>query len=205
MDDHVSPYSQWDMQEAMLVNRASVGQQEYDVSASAITDTAVAMEVQDLFPQGQGSQQSEEKPVNVIKYEHAKEFSLSLTGWSPDDMIEVQCRRRDMYDRGVIRTVNEDGTCAIVYDDGSEESSVKPELIRLANVSREAHSGIQVIQGEMRTEFQLNDVIEAMYGGQDSWYPGKICRVRGEDGTYDIIYDDGDEESSVKPEFIRRC
>ena len=35
--------------------------------------------------------------------------------------------------------------------------------------------------------------VEANYGGEGEWFPGKITKVRG-DGTYDILYNDGDKE-----------
>ena len=40
--------------------------------------------------------------------------------------------------------------------------------------------------------------VEARFGGEEDWYPGTVKAVNA-DGTYQIAYDDGDEEDSVAP------
>ena len=47
------------------------------------------------------------------------------------------------------------------------------------------------------------DKVEARYGGHDKWFPGKIKRVRS-DGSYYILYDDGDSEKRVRKKLIKR-
>ena len=47
------------------------------------------------------------------------------------------------------------------------------------------------------------DAVEADYRGRGKFYPGKISRDRG-DGSYDIAYDDGDEERGVEARLIRK-
>ena len=44
--------------------------------------------------------------------------------------------------------------------------------------------------------------IEVNYYGSDIWYPGIVSRSNG-DGTFDIIYDDGDQETAVVEGRIR--
>ena len=44
--------------------------------------------------------------------------------------------------------------------------------------------------------------VEARFGGEEDWYPGSVKAVNA-DGTYQIAYDDGDEEDSVAPEYVR--
>ena len=44
--------------------------------------------------------------------------------------------------------------------------------------------------------------VEARFGGDDEWFPGKIEAVN-DDQTYDIAYDDGDREESVRPALVR--
>ena len=39
-------------------------------------------------------------------------------------------------------------------------------------------------------------------GGKAKWYLGRIERVY-KDGTYDLVYDDGDRESRVQESLIR--
>ena len=44
--------------------------------------------------------------------------------------------------------------------------------------------------------------VETRYRGRSKYYPGKISKVNG-DGTFDVDYDDGEQESEVKAEFLR--
>ena len=44
--------------------------------------------------------------------------------------------------------------------------------------------------------------IEARYGGDGEWFPGKVEAVNG-DGTYNVAYADGDRESHVVAELVR--
>ena len=45
--------------------------------------------------------------------------------------------------------------------------------------------------------------VEARYRGKSKYYPGVISRVT-RSGTYDIEYDDGEQESGVDPSFVRK-
>ena len=47
------------------------------------------------------------------------------------------------------------------------------------------------------------DKVEARFGGRDKWYAGKITNARS-DGTFDILYEDGDTERRVKKRLIRK-
>ena len=44
--------------------------------------------------------------------------------------------------------------------------------------------------------------VEAKLGGKGKWYPGKIEAVNG-DGTFAILFDDGDKEPSAKAADVR--
>ena len=53
-------------------------------------------------------------------------------------------------------------------------------------------------------DFGVDDKVEALYKGRgNKWYSGKICRVN-RDGTYDIRYDDGDNDIGALQTNIRR-
>ena len=43
--------------------------------------------------------------------------------------------------------------------------------------------------------------VEARYGGEEEWFPGEITAIV--DGTYDILYADGDNEEGVPPALVR--
>jgi len=53
------------------------------------------------------------------------------------------------------------------------------------------------------SELRKGDKIEARFGGCVKWSAGKIANVRG-DGTFDVMYEDGDVEKGVKMNLIRR-
>ncbi len=60
-----------------------------------------------------------------------------------------------------------------------------------------------VVASTPLVQFKIGDRIEARYRGLSArHYPGKITKVN-EDGTYDILYDDGDSERNAKAEHIR--
>ena len=79
---------------------------------------------------------------------------------------------------------------AIAYDDGDKETAVPAALVR-----------VHVPPSSGRT-YEVGDLVEARFGGDADWFPGKIARASGGD-TYDIAYDDGDAESAVATALIR--
>ena len=46
------------------------------------------------------------------------------------------------------------------------------------------------------------DACEANFDGGGTWYGGTVGNVR-DNGNYDIVYDDGDDEKNVAPHFVR--
>ena len=44
--------------------------------------------------------------------------------------------------------------------------------------------------------------VEGNFGGKGAWYPGKVMGIR-DDGTFDLMYDDGDGESEVPADRVR--
>ena len=51
-------------------------------------------------------------------------------------------------------------------------------------------------------DLRVGSVVQADYQGKGKYYKGKIMRVRL-NGTYDILYDDGNMEQSLHPSLIR--
>merc|ERR1712043_124506 len=52
-------------------------------------------------------------------------------------------------------------------------------------------------------KLKVGTAIEARYGGKTKWYKGKITRVNY-NGTYDVMYSDGDKERGVEKHLIRK-
>ena len=46
-------------------------------------------------------------------------------------------------------------------------------------------------------------MVEANYGGEGHWYPGRIASF--DSGSYEIAYDDGESESGVSTANVRRA
>jgi hypothetical protein len=99
--------------------------------------------------------------------------------------------------------VNRDGTYDIRYDDGDTESGAlklnvrkHPDTIKIASPGRFGASD--------SSELNEGDKVEVLYKGKGTkWFSGKISRVN-RDGTYDIVYDDGDRESGALKMNVRR-
>jgi hypothetical protein len=113
--------------------------------------------------------------------------------------VEANYRGRGKFFPGRIRRDRGDGTFDIDYDDGESELKVKEADIRLLeNHSRSSPSR----PNRSRTRLEEGMKVEGNYRARGRFFPGRIKRDRG-DGTYDIDYDDGEQESRVKEEDIR--
>jgi hypothetical protein len=44
--------------------------------------------------------------------------------------------------------------------------------------------------------------VECNYHGKGTWYPARVSKVRKE-GTYDVIYDDGDQEQKIPADRVK--
>jgi hypothetical protein len=57
-------------------------------------------------------------------------------------------------------------------------------------------------EGGVGDVFAVGDRITARFGGGDDWFNGQVAKVNN-DGTYDIDYDDGDEETHAAADQMR--
>jgi hypothetical protein len=102
-----------------------------------------------------------------------------------------------------------DGTTFDVeYDDGDFESSVTLSCIRTP-IDSETVKPVGVVVDLSRKQLFVGDLVEARFGGDNDWYNGIVVAVNeGDEGnaetTYSVQYDDGDFESSVPINLIRR-
>ncbi|KAL8001569.1 putative EF-hand domain, Tudor domain, EF-hand domain pair, Agenet domain, plant type, PUB [Plasmopara halstedii] len=85
-----------------------------------------------------------------------------------------------------------------VYEsDQKAEKSVRDERFESQNDAKSSQ-----YDGEEK-HFVLGETINARYKKGSQFFPGKITRVRS-DGTYDVLYDDGDTEMYVENKHIER-
>jgi Ca2+-binding EF-hand superfamily protein len=173
---------------AGVVKRAKGGR--YDILYDdGDTEEGVAAEmVRVLEPQGTVS---DEKSA-------PKEKAASGDALSVGSKVEARYRGLSRWYPGSISKVRPDGSFDIAYDDGKEERRVERGMIRL----RGADADTRRKGGVEGDELQEGMTVEARYHGGQRWFAGKIIKVRT-GGTYDIRYEDGDQEERVAKEMIR--
>ncbi|KAG1696420.1 hypothetical protein DVH05_018552 [Phytophthora capsici] len=108
------------------------------------------------------------------------------------DSVRARCNDGSRWFPGKILRVNRDGTYDVEYSDGDIEKKMAP-----ADVEADKSPATT-----KKSSFRLDQSVKARYKGGKKLFPGKIKRVNS-DGTYDIRYEDGDEEKRVKAENIQ--
>ncbi|CAM9205087.1 unnamed protein product, partial [Laminaria digitata] len=108
--------------------------------------------------------------------------------------VEARYKGRGRYYPGVISRVHADGSCDVDYDDGEQERTVEPSLIKTPPPDHRSPSGARSSSDD---GFREGSRVEARYRGRSRYYPGTVTRVRP-DGSVDIDYDDGEQERSVE-------
>jgi PUB domain/EF-hand domain pair len=124
------------------------------------------------------------------------------------DKIEARYKGRARYYPGVVKRVNRDGTYDINYDDGERELAIDAELVRSLEraVRSPSRGGARTDSiddsAKAAVDFRAGDNIEARYKGRERYYSGTIKRCN-RDGSYDVDYDDGEQELSVEARLIK--
>ena len=135
---------------------------------------------------------------------------------SKGDRVEAKLKGWTKYYKGKITRENRDGTYDILFDDGERKSKIDSKLIRSLeskskNQKRKNHHQNQdaikaVIMMMMSDDDDVSiskgDRVEAKLKGWTKYYKGKITR-ENRDGTYDILFDDGERKSKIDSKLIR--
>lgn len=121
--------------------------------------------------------------------------------------VEARYRGSSKWYRGVVRRVNEDGTYDVRYADGDQETAVVTSLMRPApsNCARDTGGSVSdtdSVLANKRVKYHVGDKIEAKFGGRSRWYGATIQR-KNRDGTFHLLYEDGDEERAVDQQLMR--
>lgn len=148
------------------------------------------------------------KGVSVKLKQRHEYLRGKVTVCRVDGTYDVQLRRTD---KSVLKRVDVD-LLSPDDDDEEEDSSDegKEDIIRKmstqkrrsANDSDDNEEKNNDKYDDFEPEFAKGERVEARFQGNETFYPGKIARVLS-DGTFDVRYDDGDEEIRVKSHFIR--
>lgn len=112
------------------------------------------------------------------------QLDMSSDQYQVDDNVEF-CLDDGQWCKGKITMNSNDGNYGVRYDDGVAEGVSIDKIRRIIDVS-----------------FQVGDIVEGNYRERGNFYKGKISSDKG-DGTYDILYDDGESETDVRKECIR--
>ena len=98
--------------------------------------------------------------------------------------------RKNYFTGKVVKIYAEDEE---VYDIQTDESG----LFRLVPTSRMRRAK------KKSSPFEVGDKVYGLYDGDDEWFPARIEK-KYKDGTYKLLYDDGDYEDKVQQQFIQK-
>ena len=136
-----------------------------------------------------------------------------LTELKVGDAVEARYRGKSKLYPGKITRCRFDGSFDILYDDGERELGVAKDLIKakkdITHLTKEEPTEEEVDNLDGVTtvivppSLKVGDAVEARYRGESNFFPGKIIQ-KHPNGSYDILYDDGDQEMGVKIDLIKR-
>ncbi|CAM9280710.1 unnamed protein product [Ectocarpus sp. 6 AP-2014] len=130
------------------------------------------------------------------------------------DRVEARYRGRGTkFYKGKISRVNSDDTMDIAYDDGEKEIGIAVEHVRSLEPQRNADARLasrsrspttrQGRDDNASEDFAEGDKVEGRFRGRSRWFRATVER-KNRDGTYWLVYADGDEERAVENSLIRR-
>lgn len=110
--------------------------------------------------------------------------------------VEAQYKGRGKWYQGVAKFIHPDGFIDVEYDDGERDLELPPECVQAMRLPRR--------EERKRALFVSGEVVETnCQGREDEWLLCKIFRDR-DDGTYDVLYKNGDSDLRVHEGSIRR-
>jgi hypothetical protein len=141
-----------------------------------------------------------------LKQEQTSPSNTETTPLRVFDRVEANYRSRGVWYSGRIRRICGDDDYMIDYDDGETEVRVKRRNIRRIPVADLPDSspsrGITETGTGTGIQFHVGSRVEGNYLSRGTYYPGMIQRLRL-NGTFDIEYDDGEQETQVREENLR--
>ena len=115
----------------------------------------------------------------------------------------VQARCRDSVFRfpGLISCDHGDGTYDVDYDNGDHENRVAAELLSEDSDAESGEDASNMRANAGGSLLREGSRVMARFDSRRKFYPGVIARDHG-DSTYDIDYDDGEQETRVSVGLI---
>merc|ERR1719440_147141 len=118
-------------------------------------------------------------------------------GFRVGDKVEARFKGGTRWHPGRITEKNRDGTFDVRFEDGDEERRVESRNIReLAKRSSRSPDA------DRDKRYEKGDRVEARLGGGSRWKAAKVVATH-RDGTYDLEFDNGDDERRVEAKYIR--
>jgi hypothetical protein len=118
------------------------------------------------------------------------------------DKVEARFQGRSKWFKATIIQSHAYGTFDVEYEDGDRETNVAAELIRPVEGARRDERSRDQARRE-GASLEIGDKVEAQFKGGKKFFPCKITAVN-RDGSYDVRYDDGDRESDLPAERVRK-
>lgn len=135
-------------------------------------------------------------------------FDVKYDDGDIDTGLKGHCLRPfKAFERGDIVAVRDEndrwtpGTIEDVHGPGGSDERILVD-VRVNNLVLEKLTSSDLRRFEPEEEFQVGDAVTAKFKDKQ-WYPGFIEEVNS-DGTYGVIYTDGDREARVEPDMVRR-
>jgi protein XRP2 len=108
----------------------------------------------------------------------------------------IKCRYQESEDYypGKVSGANINGTYTVMYDDGDVERNVGREKIQVLGPP-------MVAAADQTGPVAIGAIVQCRFKDTSTYYGGKVTLANA-DGTYTVMYDDGDVERDVKREKI---
>ena len=178
------------------------------ISRSALIQVRNLIDCQSLQTGRYGK--SEVKYKLFLRLCAGKYKKVSTKKRSVGDRVSAKCAGWTRYFEGEITKVNRDGTYAIKFDDGERQKSVtedqiKGELVDSDDSDSDDRAGGRGKKSSSRSrdrKRRVGDRVSAKCSGWTKYFEGEITKVNS-DGTYAILFDDGEEEEYVSEDEIK--
>ncbi|RLN64318.1 hypothetical protein BBJ29_004232 [Phytophthora kernoviae] len=149
--------------------------------------------IQDEDSEKQQSPKTKGSPVSASKSSAKRKLRVG-------DAVKANYKGGAKLFPGKITRERMDGTFDVRYEDGDSEERVKPELIQPVYGS-DNETDLKLSK-KKKSPFEVGDVVKAPFQRGSKLFRGKISRVRS-DGTYDVVFDDGDRDAQIPGDLIQ--
>ena len=118
------------------------------------------------------------------------------------DKVEANYKGKGKWCPGKIKRARLDGSYDVDYNDGEMETGVGADMVRGLDGGGSNRLSSSSHSPNRKPRIEEGSKVEANYKGKGKFYPGRVKRDRG-DGTFDVDYNDGEQEIRVPEEMIR--